>query len=178
MDKPPVVIVPYNPDWPGRFEAEAALIREQIGSHLEALEHIGSTAVPSLASKPILDIMPGVRDLSVAEFCVKPLASIGYTYVPEHEREMPERRYFRKGPPEGRTHHLHMVETASDFWQRHLLFRDYLRTHDETAREYEGLKRRLAREYGTDREAYTEAKTAFIAPVVERARREQARGTR
>lgn len=114
--------------------------------------------------------MAGLGRLSDARLCIDPLASLGYEYVPEYEVDLPERRYFRKGPPEGRTHHLHMVEEASDFWERHLLFRDYLRTENATAREYESLKRRLAREHGTNREAYTEEKTSFIQAVVERAR--------
>ena len=177
MTKPPVVIVPYDPRWPRLFQAESELIRKQIGSYLEALEHIGSTAVPRLAAKPIIDIMPGLRQLSDARGCIEPLAAIGYEYVPEYESELPERRYFRKGPPEGRTHHVHMVEAATDFWHRHLLFRDYLRTHSETAKEYEALKHRLARENRTDRDAYTSGKTPFIEAVIERARVEAAHGT-
>ena len=174
MDKPPVVIVPYDPDWPLEFESEARLIQEQIGSYLEALEHIGSTAVPGLGAKPVIDIMPGLRQLSDARWCIRPLANIGYEYVPEFEDEMPERRYFRKGPPEARTHHVHMVETSTEFWHRHLLFRDYLRTHPVTAEEYEALKHRLAKLHATNREAYTQAKTEFIRGIVEVARAETA----
>ncbi len=177
MTKPPIVIVTYDPQWPRLFQAESELIRKQIGSYLEALEHVGSTAVPGLGAKPIIDIMPGLRQLSDARGCIEPLAAIGYEYVPEYENELPERRYFRKGPPEGRTHHVHMVENATEFWQRHLLFRDYLRTHPETAEEYEALKHSLAREHRTDRDAYTNGKTPFIEAVVERARRETYRGT-
>ena len=114
--------------------------------------------------------MPGIRSLKDAPACVAPLASIGYEYVPEYEDELPERRYFRKGPPEGRTHHLHMVEASSRFWRRQLVFRDYLREHPVTAAEYEALKRQLALEHGSDRVAYTEGKTSFITAVVERAR--------
>jgi GrpB-like predicted nucleotidyltransferase (UPF0157 family) len=109
------------------------------------------------------------------QWCIEPLAGIGYEYVPEFEDELPERRYFRKGPPEARTHHVHMVETGTEFWQRHLLFRDYLRTHPATADEYEALKRRLAKQHTTDREAYTEGKTDFIRGIVEMARAEAAR---
>ncbi len=177
MTKPPVVIVPSDPQWQRLFQAESELIRRQIGSYLETLEHIGSTAVPGLGAKPIIDIMPGLRQLSDAQECIEPLAAIGYTYVPEYEDELPERRYFRKGPLEGRTHHMHMVENATAFWQRHLLFRDYLQTHPETVEEYEALKHRLAREHNADREAYTNGKTPFIEAVVERARREAVRGT-
>ncbi|MCJ2530890.1 MAG: GrpB family protein [Candidatus Thermoplasmatota archaeon] len=177
MTKPPVVIVPHDSQWPRLFQAESGLIRKQIGSYLEALEHVGSTAVPGLAAKPIIDIMPGLRQLSDAQGCIKPLAAIGYEYVPEYEDELPERRYFRKGPPEGRTHHVHLVETATEFWHRQLLFRDYLRTHPDTAEAYEALKHRLARKDLTDRDAYTDGKTPFIEAVIEEARGEAARGT-
>ena len=177
MTKPPVVIVPYDPRWPRLFQAESELLRKQIGSVLEALEHVGSTAVPRLAAKPIIDIMPGLRQLSDARGCIEPLAAIGYEYVPEYEDELPERRYFRKGPAEGRTHHVHMVEVATEFWQQNLLFRDYLRTHSETAEEYEALKHRLAREHGTDRDAYTNGKTSFTEAVIEKARVGAAHGT-
>lgn len=113
---------------------------------------IGSTAVPGLAGKPIIDITAGLRRLSDARLCIDPLASLGYVYVPEYEVDLPERRYFRKGPPDRRTHHLHKVEEASESWERYLLFRDHLRTHRATAQEYEALRRRLAREHGTNRE--------------------------
>ncbi|MDH4208951.1 MAG: GrpB family protein, partial [Anaerolineae bacterium] len=94
----------------------------------------------------------------------------GYEYVPEYNEFIPERRYFHKGPPEARTFHLHMVELASEFWERHLLFRDWLRSHPEDAQEYDELKRGLADRFGRDREGYTEAKGPFIEAVVVRAR--------
>lgn len=169
----PVVIVDYDPEWPAQYAAEADRIREALGDRIVAVEHIGSTAVPELAAKPIIDLMVGLRDLANAGGCVAPLERLGYEYVPQYEESMPERRYFHKGPPRGRTHHLHMVEVGSDFWERHLLFRDILRAHPETARAYGALKRELAGRHGADREAYTDAKTAFIAAAIERAREER-----
>ncbi len=177
MDKPPLNIVPYDTRWPRLYETERRRILGRIGTPLEAIEHIGSTAVPGLAGKPIIDIMAGLRRLSDAHPTIEPLASLGYEYVPEHEVDMPERRYFRKGPPAGRTHHLHMVEVASEFWERHILFRDYLRTHGATAQEYEALKRRLAREHGRNPEAYTDEKSPFIQTVVERASQDTSLGS-
>lgn len=108
--------------------------------------------------------MAGVRRLADADRCVEP-QRLGYEYVPEYEADIPDRRYFRKGPAGARTHHLHMVEYGGDFWERHVLFRDYLRAHPEVARQYEELKRDLADRYGRDREGYTDAKTAFIKGV-------------
>ena len=166
----PVVIVDYDPTWPARFEAGRSAILDAIGEYAVATEHMGSTAVPGLAAKPIIDIMVLVRDLGDAPACVPRLASLGYDYVPEFEAEMPERRYFRKGPPSGRTHHLHMYAAGEDHWRRYLLFRDYLRAHPEAARQYADLKRGLAERFGSDREGYTDAKTAFVRAIEAKAR--------
>jgi GrpB-like predicted nucleotidyltransferase (UPF0157 family) len=166
----PVVIVDYDPQWPIRYQEEKGRILEAIGRVIVAIEHIGSTAVPGLGAKPIIDIMVAVSHLADAEECIEPLQGMGYEYAPKLEVSMPQRRYFDKGPPGGRTHHLHMVELASEFWQRHLLFRDFLRDHPQVAREYDQLKRELAARYGSDRVGYTEAKTPFIRSVEARAR--------
>lgn len=164
-----VMIVDYDPQWPILYEEEKARILGVIGHKVVAIEHIGSTAVPGLGAKPIIDIMVAVRHLSEAEQCIEPLQSVGYEYVPEHEDFIPERRYFRKGHPE--THrHLHIVEPTSDFWERHLFFRDYLRAHPKVARQYYELKRQLATKSGSDRQTYTDAKTPFIESVITRAR--------
>ena len=165
-----VVIVDCDPRWPAMFEEEKVRILATIGPHVVAVEHIGSTAVPGLAAKPIIDILVGIRWLHDARLCIGPLAAIGYEYVPEYEDELPERRYFRKGPPGGRTHHVHMVEVMSDFWDRHLRFRDYLRAHPEEARRYDALKRKLAAKFGADREAYTNAKAEYVRSVEAKAR--------
>jgi len=166
-----VRIFDYDRRWPRLYEEEKRLILGVIGHAVVGIEHIGSTAVQGLGAKPIIDIMIAVSHLRVAPKCVKPLESIGYEYVAEYEELMPERRYFHKGkPPKEQHYHLHMVELTSDFWKRHLLFRDYLRTHPEVAQEYFDLKRRLAAEYGSDREGYTDAKTGFIESVVSKAR--------
>ena len=119
--------------------------------------------------------MVGIRRLEDAAFCMAPLANIGYQYLPEYEASIPERRFFRKGPLEARTHHLHMVEMDGEFWVRHLLFRDYLRDHPATARAYEDLKRELAVVYRLNRDGYSEAKTAFVTDIEARARAEKAR---
>lgn len=168
-----VVIVGYDARWPGMYEAESGLIQRAIGDQLVAIEHVGSTAVPGLAAKPIIDIMGGVRRIADATASIEKLEEIGYEYAPEHEDELPERRYFDKsaGPPGAqRTYHLHVVEVTSDFWQRHLLFRDYLRVHPDVASDYETLKRHLSSTYRSDRAGYSDAKTSFIQKVEERAR--------
>jgi GrpB-like predicted nucleotidyltransferase (UPF0157 family) len=171
----PVVIVDYDPQWPILYEEEKGRILGVIGHAVVAIEHVGSTAVPGLGAKPTIDIIVGIRQLADAEECIELLRSIGYEYVPEYNDIIPERRYFHKGPPEARTQHLHMVEVTSDFWERHVLFRDYLRTHPEEARRYHKLKKELSAEFGSDREGYTDAKTAFIGAAVAKAQAEKAK---
>jgi len=115
--------------------------------------------------------MVAVSKLSDANECIVPLRGIGYEYVQEYEKEIPERRYFQRGPRgvPNRHFHLHRVEHSSDFWRRHLSFRDYLRAHLDVAQQYCRLKRELADRYTSDREAYTEGKTLFIESVVAQA---------
>lgn len=165
-----IVIVDYDPDWQARFEAEKKVIFDALGGSLVALEHIGSTSVAGLGAKPIIDMLAGIRQLADAVACIPTLQRLGYEYVPQFEAEFPERRFFRRGAPDARTYHLHMVEVGSDFWERHLLFRDYLRSYPEIAQDYEVLKRRLADLYGADRESYTKAKTDFIVSSLAQAR--------
>jgi GrpB-like predicted nucleotidyltransferase (UPF0157 family) len=169
----PVIIVEYNPQWLALYEEEKERILCLIGDKVVTIEHIGSTAVLGLGAKPIIDIMVAVQRLADAEECIELLTSIGYEYHPEGEVGFPERRFFHKGAPEAPTYHLNMVELTSDFWERHLLFRDFLRAHPEVAGHYYQLKKELAAKYGSDREGYTEAKTPFIEPVVARARVER-----
>jgi len=171
--KRPVRIVDYNSQLPILFENEKRLILNVIRHFVVEIEHVGSTAVVGLGAKPIIDITVAIKNLKDAHNCIGPLESIGYEYVPEYEESIRERRYFHKGkPPKEQHYHLHMVELSSDFWKRHLLFRDYLRTHPEVAQDYYELKKRLAREYGSDREGYTEAKTSFIESIVAKAKAE------
>jgi len=164
-----VEVVDYDPRWPAMFEEERARILEAIGEWLVDIQHVGSTSVPGLAAKPIIDIMPELRDLADAEHCIAPMEALAYEYVPQYNALLPERRYFQKGTTFPRTHHVHMVQRDTAFWRRHIAFRDYLRTHGEAADEYGALKRELAARYPTDRFAYTEAKTEFIRGIEEKA---------
>jgi GrpB-like predicted nucleotidyltransferase (UPF0157 family) len=166
----PVIIVDYNPMWPTLYEEERAQILHFVGDYIEEIQHVGSTSVPGLGAKPIIDIMIGIHELSLVDKCVRPLQSLGYEYL--GESGIPGRHYFQK-PPKAltthRTHHMHMVETNHDGWKRTILFRDYLRTHPEVANQYEVLKRALAKQFGSDREGYTDAKTEFIEAVLAKA---------
>jgi GrpB-like predicted nucleotidyltransferase (UPF0157 family) len=165
----PVVIADYDPRWPAQYEREAALIRGALGHLLLGVEHVGSTAVPGLGAKPIIDMMAGVRSVAEGELCVAPLEALGYFH--KGLDEIPDHRYFRKPVQGKRTHQIHMVPLGGDFWRRHLLFRDYLCAHPDAARDYYELKLRLAERHHRDRLAYTDAKTDFIEAVLAKAAR-------
>ena len=170
----PMVIVDYQHQWPREFEKERKRIFGVIGDKILEVEHIGSTAVPGLGAKPIIDIMVAVSAISHGYECVGPLRSIGYEHVPFPE--FPERLFFRDGPMGDGPHHLHLTEFTSGFWAEKLLFRDFLRAHGEVAHEYLTLKKDLADKYGADREIYeqyTVAKTSFIEGALNRARGEK-----
>lgn len=153
------------------YAEEHSKIETAIGPWMEEIEHVGSTAVPGLAAKPVVDIMVGIRTLNDAPECVARLVEIGYEYVPEFEDVVPERRYFRKFDPEGRrTHQIHLVErTNLDWWVRHIAFRDYLRQNPEVAGEYGALKLDLSHRFRDDRAAYMDAKDEFVRSVEQRA---------
>jgi GrpB-like predicted nucleotidyltransferase (UPF0157 family) len=142
-----VVLVPYDEAWPSLFVEERARIERALGSWAEGIEHVGSTAVPGLAAKPILDIMVGVGSLRDAEQYIRPLEQLCYEC--RGEAGVPGRLFFRKGDP--RSHHLHVTEIGSEFWERHLVFRDYLRAHPGTAREYARIKQHLVHHQATFR---------------------------
>ena len=170
----PIIIVDYKPEWPAEFEKERARILGAIGDKLLAVEHIGSTAVPGLGAKPIIDIMIAVDVIANGYDYITPLRSLGYDHI--SYPDFPERLFFRIGQMGEGPHHLHMTEFTSSFWEEKLLFRDFLRAHAEVAQEYVLLKKRLAKSYGADREkyeSYTEAKTVFIESVLARARAEK-----
>ncbi len=166
-----VEIVDYDPRWPALFDQEAERLRATIDpSLIIGLEHFGSTAVANLPAKPIIDILIAVRSLADAKACfVEGLRKLDYVYWAENPEQ--DRMFFVKGmPPFGsrRTHHVHVTELHGKMWRR-LAFRDYLRAHPKEAASYERLKRRLAAEYRADREAYTDAKAAYIESVMRKA---------
>lgn len=157
----PIRVVPYDPEWPARFESGRDLLRQAIGPWVvDDIHHVGSTAVPGLDAKPIIDILVGVEDLGHSRACFELLAGLGYLYAPYLAEEM---HWFCKPDPGRRTHHLHLVPRGSPRYRDELAFRDHLRANPEKARDYAELKRRLAARFDRDREGYTDAKANFIA---------------
>jgi GrpB-like predicted nucleotidyltransferase (UPF0157 family) len=148
------------------YEEERARISNAIGEYLIDIQHIGSTSIPDLGAKPILDIMPVIRDTSLVAQCVEPLAALDYAYFGENG--IPGRHYFRKPADITSPHkvHLHILEKGHDQWAMMLLFRDYLRMHPESAQQYDTLKRELAARYGSDRVGYTDAKESFVKSII------------
>jgi GrpB-like predicted nucleotidyltransferase (UPF0157 family) len=166
----PVHIVPYDSDWPLRFDAERRLLIDAIGPWLAtgSIEHIGSTAIPGLAAKPVIDIMAGIDSLEASRQALAVLERLDYCYYPYRADVM---HWLCKPSPAHRTHHLHLVPIGSQLWIEQLAFRDYLRAHPDVAADYAGLKRRLADAHRLDREAYTAAKSPFVQRVVAQALR-------
>ena len=169
------IVVEYDPRWPSLFEEEKARLLGVVGDQIEEIQHIGSTAVPGLGAKPIIDIQVSLRDLVLVQRCVGPLESIGYEYLGEYG--VPGRHFFHKParrPFSERTQNLQIVEKGGEQWRKVLLFRDYLRAHPEVSQQYHLLKKGLASRFGADRDGYTEAKTAFVHSVLEKAEMEAA----
>lgn len=170
--KPPVVIVAYNPQWPRIYEEEKVRVLKTLGSKALAIEHIGSTSVPGLGAKDIVDMLVGVKDSQFAEKCRVLLESIDYTKVTPQPGHSEWFYCLGKTPGIVPRYHLHLIKYPSPFWNKHILFRDYLRSHPEVAAEYCELKKNLAEQFGSDRIGYTDAKSGFVEGVLERAVKE------
>jgi GrpB-like predicted nucleotidyltransferase (UPF0157 family) len=168
LEKGVVRLAPHNPQWVQVYEGERARIEAAIGPHILAIQHVGSTSIPGMAAKPIVDMAIGIEDFEGARICISPLEALGYTYHGEHG--IPRQHYFTRGDPT--LVHAHMHETTSRAWGNLVLFRDYLLAHPEEAQAYLELKQRLAQEYRHDRRGYTEGKAPFIERILERARSE------
>lgn len=158
-----VVVLPYDPLWPARFEAEATAVRVALGESLIAIEHIGSTSVPGLAAKPIIDIMPIVHDVRSVDKQISAMAAAGF--VPRGEFGLPGRRYFVKGPAHARLVHCHIYAADNPEVTRHVAFRDYLRSHPAAMQAYADLKRDLAQRHPDDIVAYMDGKDGLIKQV-------------
>jgi GrpB-like predicted nucleotidyltransferase (UPF0157 family) len=159
-----IEIIEYNASWPAQFSAERDILQTALAQWLVGdIEHIGSTAVPGLAAKPVIDIMAPVASLEASRGAIAAAESVGYCFYPYKPDDM---HWFCKPSPELRTHHLHLVPLGSRTWVERLAFRDALRQNPALAHEYATLKRRLAQDFANDREAYTEAKAPFIQNAI------------
>jgi GrpB-like predicted nucleotidyltransferase (UPF0157 family) len=166
------VVIPYDPRWPALYERARSELVGALGESLVEIEHIGSTAVPGLAAKPVIDIALGM-DAIDRPGLVDAIVALGYVYVPEYEEELPFRRYFRRGYPDLELHptieksgyHLHVVEAGHPFMRADVVFRDHLRAHPEDALAYAAVKHSLS---GLDGQEYYDAKAPFVAGLKQR----------
>jgi GrpB-like predicted nucleotidyltransferase (UPF0157 family) len=164
----PVIVVPYDPRWPDEFVRLGAALRGALGDVVLRIDHIGSTAVPGLAAKPILDVQISVAAFEPLDAFRLPLERLGLVFRAAN----PDRtkRYFRLHDAAGaRLAHVHVRIAGSWAEQKDLLFRDYMRAHPADAQRYGALKQRLAQAYGSDRVGYTDAKSAFVWEIMGRA---------
>lgn len=163
-----VVLKGYTSDWESLFEHEARQLYSELKGMVLAIEHIGSTAIPGMDAKPILDIMVGVQSMNHVGSSLERLAGLGYQR--RTNGDLPDRVFLVKGPESFRTHHLSLTYMDSPFWSGHILFRDALRQNAALTAEYLDLKRRLAECFSRDRNSYTAGKERFVRDVVALAR--------
>lgn len=170
-----VKIVEYNPIWPSLFQKEKKRLMDTCGSYILAGEHIGSTSVPGLGAKDIIDLMVAVESIAIADkFLIEKIIGMGYKYSKHLEEFFPDRRYFSTIPGEMEYRcHIHVVELDTGFWRKHSIFRDYLREFPDVRDAYYNLKIKLSEIHNTEetRILYTDSKTEFIEDVVNKAKR-------
>ena len=162
-----VEIAPYDPGWAGRFETESTRIAAALGDQVVRLEHVGSTSVPGLGAKPVIDIQVSVPSMVPRSTYKDPLVGLGYRWALDPWTD--EHEFFSRDEDDRRTFHVHVCSAGSEWKQHHLAFRDWLRNNPEDAAAYERLKRELAERHRRDSDSYNDAKTAFIQEVEERA---------
>ena len=158
----------YDPEWVLAYEREKFILQDCVGNYIIDIQHVGSTSIQGLASKPIIDIAVGVTSLEEGHKCIEPLEQIGYEY--KGEAGISGRLFSTKGYGVNTTHHIHIEEVGSINWWNQILLRDYLRLHNDARDEYAELKKNLAKKYANDRETYTERKADFILDIIARAK--------
>jgi GrpB-like predicted nucleotidyltransferase (UPF0157 family) len=172
LQKDIVLLSPHRKEWAKLYEEEEKLLWEAAGSFVIDIQHVGSTSVPGLISKPIIDIAIAVKTLTEGEKCIMPFTNLGYEYKLDNVTDDTVHHFFSKGVYYNRTHHIHLEEWNSKLWYNHILFRNYLKTHNDVMNEYAKLKIQLAEKFPDDRKSYRARKDEFIISVIEKAKRE------
>ena len=163
-----ITMVPHDPNWRQEFENEARQITKALGDNVVTVHHMGSTAIPNIYAKPVIDVLLVVNDHADLDAKQTAMEALGYEAFGEFG--IPTRRYFRKDNADGdRTHQVHAFEAGSPQIARHLAFRDYIIAHPDTAREYSDLKQKLAAQHPSDIDAYMDGKHEFIQEIDRRA---------
>jgi len=161
----PIIVVNYDINWSNQSKQEKIRILDALEDAIADIQHIGSTAVPGLAAKPVIDILLGLKQIPPSPAQIANLQALGYLYC--GELGIPNRYYFRRGIP--RTYQIHAVQVDSEFWRSHILFRNFLIAHPIAAKQYEILKRKLAVEFRSDRKRYTNNKAPLIQQLLAQA---------
>ena len=167
LHKSSVEVYPYDETWPLEFEKEKKILEEILKDFDVKIEHVGSTSIPGLSAKPIIDIAIGVKD-EKALFEIEPvMAEAGYDILNDYETK--GELLARKGPPECRTHYIHMQLIGSEYWDEFMYFKRYLLDHPEEIKVYENLKKDLSKKYAEERKKYTAEKNEYISSILEKA---------
>lgn len=162
-----VIVVPYNPDWPRMYHEEASRLEALMGDQIIAIHHIGSTAIPGMSAKPIIDILVEVHDIDQIDDFNDSFIQSGY--LPKSEAGIPGRRFVIRGDEENRSCHVHIFPRGHPDVARHLVFRDYLTAHPQEAQRYASLKEELATQFPTDIESYMDGKDGLIKELEQKA---------
>ncbi len=172
MNDDDIYLCNYDLQWPRLAEKEIGRLKALFQSQnwILDIQHVGSTAIPGLSAKPIIDIYIGARSIYDAQQGIEPIKSLGYQFWDENPNK--EKLFFVKGMPpfgSGRTHHIHIVEHKGNYWNAVILFRDYMLCHPDEIAVYAALKYKLAETFRNDREAYTDGKTDYITSILKKA---------
>ncbi len=165
-----IVILPYSDEWIPIFEREKKRLSKALGSQIASIEHIGSTAVPGLSAKPVIDMVVGVRSMKEADALLPVFEDLGYLTSIEFNKTLQDERFLMKLNDHGtaRTHHVHIIPYQGPNWKKRIAFRDLLRSNAVLAEEYCALKIMLSEKFKYDRENYTQAKTHFIEEALQK----------
>lgn len=163
-----IIIVPYDNSWPIKYQDEVKRIKKILENEIISDHHIGSTSIPGMSAKPIIDILLEVRNISKIDEYNQKMIELGYE--PRGELGIPGRRYFsREEPKDLRTHHIHAFQSGDENLARHLAFRDYMISHNKEAKIYARLKEGLARKYRYDVDAYIVGKESYVNEIERKA---------
>lgn len=166
-DKRRVEVVSYNSNWKKMYKEESEKIKNTLNDIIIDIHHIGSTAIPGIKAKPVIDILAEVKDIEAVDQYNHEMEELGYEVMGEYG--IPKRRFFRKGGNK-RTHHIHIFQAGNEEIERHINFKEYLITHPDKRREYSKLKEKLANKYTYDVESYTNGKSDFIKEIDRKAK--------